>query len=146
MVTLYKIGEGHFRLLGMNDFHVKTENERLSAECSRCGQNLKYENFTSSFCRPRQKIAPKSVPHVQRDYFSLFNQSHYRCEALPLPSSFLKLPNMPISTESRDTQTPLKREKAGAGKHVRFTLSLACLWMVEILTRDFSAIHQILNR
>ena len=28
-------------------------------------------NFTSSFDRPRYKIAPKSVPHVQHDYFSI---------------------------------------------------------------------------
>ena len=35
----------------------------------RCRQNLKFENFTSSFGRLRQKIAPKSMPHVQHDYF-----------------------------------------------------------------------------
>ena len=29
------------------------------------------ENFTSSFGRLLPKIAPKSVPHVQRDYFFL---------------------------------------------------------------------------
>ena len=32
---------------------------------------VKYENFTSSFGRLRQKIAPKNVPHVQHDYFVL---------------------------------------------------------------------------
>ena len=37
------------------------------------------------------KIAPKSVPHVQHDYFSSFNQSNHWFVALPLPSSFLKL-------------------------------------------------------
>ena len=30
---------------------------------------------TSLFGRLRQKIAPKSVPHVQHDYFSSINQS-----------------------------------------------------------------------
>ena len=42
------------------------------------------------------KFAPKSVPHVQHDYFSSFNQSNhwFVSLALPLPSSFLKLPNM----------------------------------------------------
>ena len=30
----------------------------------------KYENFTSSFGTLREQIAPKSVPHVQHDYFS----------------------------------------------------------------------------
>ena len=43
----------------------------------RCRQNLKYENFTSSFGRLRQNLASKSVPHVQHDYFSLFNLDHH---------------------------------------------------------------------
>ena len=73
MVTSYKIGKVYFRLPGTNSFEVKTENERFSAAGWRCRQNLKYENFTSSFGRLRQKIAPKSVPHVQRDYFSSCN-------------------------------------------------------------------------
>ena len=42
----------------------------------RCRQKLKHENFTSSFDRLRQSIAQKSVPHVQHDYFSSFNQSN----------------------------------------------------------------------
>ena len=37
---------------------------------SRCLQNLKSENLRSSFGRLRQKIAPKSVPHVPYNYFS----------------------------------------------------------------------------
>ena len=44
--------------------------ERFTAANSRCRQNLKYENLTSSFGRLRQNIAPESVPHVQHDYFS----------------------------------------------------------------------------
>ena len=79
MVTFYKIGGVHFRLLGTNGFHVKAKNERFTAARSRCRQNLKYENFTSSFGRLRQNIAPKSVPHVQHDYFSSFNQSNQIC-------------------------------------------------------------------
>ena len=74
LITLYKIGEVHFRFLDTNGFHVKAKNERFTAASSRCRQNLKYENFTSSFSRLRQNIAPKSVPHVQHDYFSSFNQ------------------------------------------------------------------------
>ena len=35
------------------------------------------EKFPSSFGRLRQNIAPKSVPHVQHDYFSSFNQSNH---------------------------------------------------------------------
>ena len=53
------------------------------------------KNFTSSFGRLRQNIVPKSMPHVQHDYFSFFNQSYYWFVTLSLPllSSFLKLPN-----------------------------------------------------
>ena len=45
--------------------------------------------------RLHQKIAPKSVPHVQHDYFSSFNQLNHWFVALSLtlPSSSLKLPN-----------------------------------------------------
>ena len=93
MVTLYKIGGMHFRLLATNGFHVKAKNERFTAARSRCRQNLKYENFTSSFGRLRQNIAPKSVPHVQHDYFSSFNQSNHRFVAfsLKLPSQIREL-------------------------------------------------------
>ena len=69
LITLYEKGEPHFRLLGTNGFHVKTKSERFTAASSRCGQNLKYENSTSLFGRLRQTFAPKSVPHVQHDYF-----------------------------------------------------------------------------
>ena len=76
LVTWYKIGEGYVRLLGTDGFHVKAENEGFNAEGWCCRQGLKYENFTSSFGRLRHK-APKSVPHVQHDYFSSFNQSNH---------------------------------------------------------------------
>ena len=77
LVTLYKIGEEHFRLFGTNRFDVKAKNERFTAASSRCRQNFKYENFTSSFDRLRLNIASKSVPHVQHHYFSSFNQSNH---------------------------------------------------------------------
>ena len=77
LVTLYKKGESHFRLLGTNDFHDKAKSERFTAASSRCRQNLKCENFTASFGRLRQTFAPKSVPHKQHDYFSSFNQSNH---------------------------------------------------------------------
>ena len=77
LVTLYKVGEVHFQRLGTNGFHVKAENERFTAASSRCRQNLKNENFRSLFGRLLQNIAPKSVPHVQHDYFSYFNQSNH---------------------------------------------------------------------
>ena len=72
-------------------FHVKAKSERFTAASSRCCQNLKYENFRSSFGRLRQNIAPKSVQHA---YFSSFNQSNHWFVALSLTlrSSNLKLP------------------------------------------------------
>ena len=52
-VTLYETGEEHFCLFGTNGFHVKAENETFIAAGLRCRQNLKYENFTTSFGRLR---------------------------------------------------------------------------------------------
>ena len=49
LITLHKISGVHFRLPGTNGFHVKAMNERFTAASSRCRQNLKYENFKSSF-------------------------------------------------------------------------------------------------
>ena len=40
LITLYKIGELHFRLLGTNGFHVKAKSERFTAAIPRCRQNL----------------------------------------------------------------------------------------------------------
>ena len=76
LVMLCKTGEMSFLLMGANGFRAKAKNERFTAAGSRCRQNLKYENFTSSFGRLRQNIAPKSVPHVQHDFFLSFNQSN----------------------------------------------------------------------
>ena len=58
------------------------------------------ENFTSSFGRLRQKIAPKSVPSVQHDFFPSFNQSNhwFVVLSLSLSSSFL---NFLVSWEQR---------------------------------------------
>ena len=72
ILTSYKIGEVHFRFLGTNGFHVKAKNARFTAAGLCWRQNHKYENFPSLFGQLRQKIAAKSVPHVQHDYFFLF--------------------------------------------------------------------------
>ena len=64
LITLCKIGGVHFRLFGTNGFHVKAK--RFTVASFLCRQNLKYENFTSSFGKLRENIAPKSVQH---DYF-----------------------------------------------------------------------------
>ena len=62
--------------------------------CSRCRWNLKFGNFTLLCGRLRERMLQKSVPHVQHDYFSSFNQLDYcfLVLSLPLPSSLLKLP------------------------------------------------------
>ena len=104
-ITLYEIGGVLFRLLGTNGFYVKAKTERFTTASFRCRQNLKYENFTWSFSRLRQNIAPKSVPHVQHDYFSSFNQSNHWFVALSLTLllSNLKLPNREFKrTRGRD--------------------------------------------
>ena len=67
----------HFHLLGTNGYHAKAKNERFTAASSRCRQNLKYENFTSSFAKLGQKNALKGVPHMQHDHFSSINQSNH---------------------------------------------------------------------
>ena len=48
-----------FCFFGTNAFHVKAENENLIAADSRCRQNLKYKNFTSSFGRLHKKLHQK---------------------------------------------------------------------------------------
>ena len=58
-------------------FSVKAGNEGFGSAVSRCRQNIKYENFTSSFGRLRQKTAPISVPQVGYDDFLSFNQSNH---------------------------------------------------------------------
>ena len=60
LVTLHKVSELYFRVLGMNGFHGKAENERFIVAVSRCRQNLKYENFKYFSGRLREKIAPKA--------------------------------------------------------------------------------------
>ena len=70
-VTLYKTGEVPFCLFGTNGFHVKAENEKFIAVGLRCFI------FHAVIWQTASKIAPKSVPHVQHDYFSSFNQSNH---------------------------------------------------------------------
>ena len=72
VVTLNKIGQVHFRLLDTNGYRVKAKNERFTAASSLCRQNLK---INMKDCA--EKIALESVPHVQQDYFSSFNQSNH---------------------------------------------------------------------
>ena len=102
-----KIGGVHFRLLGTKGFYAKAKTGTFTAASLRCRQNLKCENFTSSFGRLRQNIAPKSVPHVQHDYFSSLNQSNHWFVALPLtllPSN-LKLPKVLTTTSTHKSKS-----------------------------------------
>ena len=118
LVTVNKLGGVYFPLLCTNCFHVRAENERFSGAGSSCRQNLKYENFTSSYGRLRQNIAPKRVPQVQHDYFSSFNQANNWFVALPLP---LPLPssNLKLSISLIKTDTKFKWS--------RFVLSISSL-------------------
>ena len=66
--------------------------------------------FALLFGRLRQRMLLKSVPHVQHDYFSSFNQSDHCFLVLslplplPLPSSLLKLPSREIWGRQRQRQ------------------------------------------
>ena len=60
LAMLQKIGEVHFRLLGTNGY-LKAKKKRVTAACSGCRQNLKYENFMSSFGRLRQKVCSQKA-------------------------------------------------------------------------------------
>lgn len=53
-MTVYEV---HFPLLGRNGFQVKAGNEKFAAALSRCRQNFKYQNLTSSFGRQRRRNA-----------------------------------------------------------------------------------------
>ena len=55
------------------------------------------EIFTLPFGKPRQRIVRKSVPHVQHDYLSSFNQSNHWFVALILPFSSSFLLNSPLA-------------------------------------------------
>ena len=88
LVTLYKVSELYFRVLGMNGFHGEAENERFTVAVSRCRQNLKY--FSG---RLRQKIAPKAChtcslvscrPHPGWSV----NYRHYRSAIIGMASVF----------------------------------------------------------
>ena len=79
LVTLYKIGEGHFRLLGANGSHVKAKNERFIVAGLRCRQNpdFKFHVVVWQTTGKKKKKSPKKKPHTQHDYFSSFNQSNH---------------------------------------------------------------------
>ena len=74
--------------------------------------NLKFGNFTLSFCRLRQRIILKFVQYVQHvqhvlhDNFSSFSQwgdCFLALSSLPLPSSLLQLPRFHFAGTLRDS-------------------------------------------
>ena len=89
LITLCKIGGVHFRLLGTDGVHLKANNERFSPASSRCRQNLKYENFTSSFGRQQgvyanttstaARTSSENVTSLFRSHFWII-QSHHGCK------------------------------------------------------------------
>ena len=62
---------------------VSMQRKRVKVYSS--GVAFKYENFTSSYGRLRQRIALESVNHAHYEYFSLFSQSYHSFVVLPLP-------------------------------------------------------------
>ena len=70
LVALDKIGGVCFRLLCTKTSRVEAENERFIAACWRCRENLKDEDFSSSFGRLRQKkVHQKRVARAARIFF-----------------------------------------------------------------------------
>ena len=95
LVTLFKIGKVHFRFLGTNGYRVKAKNETSVLRRARVDVRISNMNISRRRLADYVKISPKSVPHVQHDYFYPCSQSnHFVCLTLPLPSSFLKLPRV----------------------------------------------------
>ena len=79
LVPVYKIGEVHFPLLGTNGFHAKAKNERFTATGPDrvVVRTCKIETFHVVVCQITSNIAPKSVPHVQHDYFSSVDGAYH---------------------------------------------------------------------
>ena len=107
LVTSYIVSKVSLKWIGTRDFRLKIiENERFSVVCSRCRQNLKFDDFTSSLCRWPHKHLLKSVLHVQHDYLRSLNQWNHCFVVLllPSPSSFLKLPHKEFKKWRRQLQ------------------------------------------
>ena len=69
MVTLYKIGEVHFGMFGANGFHAKAKNETFTrVVVTTANMKISCRCFADYVVKISE---PKSVPHVQHDYFFL---------------------------------------------------------------------------
>ena len=59
---------------------VFMQRKRVKVYCS--GVAFKYENFTSSYGRLRQRIAPESVSHAYYDYLTIIPQARMGYESI----------------------------------------------------------------
>ena len=90
LVTLFEIGKVHFPLLGTNGYRVKAKNEISVLRRARVDVRISNMNISRRRLADYVKISPKSVPHMQHDYFYPCSQSnHFVGLTLPLllPSS-----------------------------------------------------------
>ena len=78
LAKLYGIDEVYYPLLSTNGFHVKAKNGRFTAAGSLCCQNIKNENFTSSFVKLRQNLHQKACRTNSTIIFSLSTSTSLR--------------------------------------------------------------------
>ena len=72
-LNFHKNGELSRNQIGRSGVQVKKENEKFTVVRSRSPQNLKCGHFMLSFCRGRQRNAPKCKTHAKRDCFCSLN-------------------------------------------------------------------------
>ena len=107
VITLYKIGEVHFRFLGTSGLRVKAKNERFTMLRA---SNMKHFDVVTWQTTSKWLHWKAPVPHVQHGYFSSFNQSNQWFEtlSLPLQSSFLNLPIKGRETTASQSASALR--------------------------------------
>ena len=79
LTTLYKIGKEHFSLFGTNVFHVKSREEKIHCYGLTLSSEPRVLQFHVVIWQTTSKNCTKelSMPHVQHNYFSLFNRSSH---------------------------------------------------------------------
>ena len=89
LVTLYKIAEVHFRLLGTSGYRVKANNERYNAASSHCRQNVKREISRRRLADYVKNCTKKRAARAARLFFLIQPIISFVTLTLPLLSSFL---------------------------------------------------------
>ena len=103
-----------------NGFNVKEKNKRFPAAGSRCRQNVKCGNATSSFIKLRQRIALESMSHVQHDYFFSFTN-----HIISFVTSYLHLAELSLSGSDKKCKCFLfGMRRTSVSRH---SCSLLCL-------------------